>query len=219
MIDPGTSWRWDQSPAKCGVVKNNSCSVVIFTASLCAQSRRREGGKLLLFCCPSQTRNCENQAAIGFLQSRSSGITFLSGTTPRKGFRLGFARKTKLTPVTFPHDCMHRRTLFPVSSLWWNSRRMGDVAVSFLHVLVLFLFLLLLFASLVCPLTPSLFFLGVFAPRGGSPWCLFPVLFTWCSKIAEISPFLVPLLPKLPILLSECREDAGPFLAASWARV
>lgn len=111
MIDPGTSWRWNQSPAKCGVVKNSSCSALIFTASLCARSRRGEGGKLLHFCCPSQTRNCENQAAIGFLQSRSSGITFLSGTTPRKGFRLGFARKTKLTPVTFPHDCMHRRTL------------------------------------------------------------------------------------------------------------
>lgn len=139
MIDPGTSWRWNQSPAKCGVVKNNSCSALIFTISLCARSRRGEGRKLLHFCCPSQTRNCENQAATGFLQSRSSGITFLSGTTPRKGFRLGFARKTKLTPVTFPHDCMHRRTLSPVSSLCWNSRRMGDLAVSFLHVLVLFL--------------------------------------------------------------------------------
>lgn len=219
MIDPGTSWRWNQSPAKCGVVKNSSCSALIFTTSLCARSRRGEGGKLLHFCCPSQTRNCENQAAIGFLQSRSSGITFLSGTTPRKGFRLGFARKTKLTPVTFPHDCMHRRTLSPVSSLCWNSRRMGDLAVSFLHVLVLFL----IPAAGVCfprvPPTPSLFFLGVFAPRGGSPWCLFPVLFTWCSKIAEISPFLVPLLQKLPIFLCEHWEDAGPFLAASWARV
>lgn len=45
------------------------------------------------------------------MQSRTSGIPYLSGSTPRKGFRLGFARQTELTPVTFPHECMHRGAL------------------------------------------------------------------------------------------------------------
>lgn len=110
----------------------------------------------------------------------NSEIALLSWTATRKGFRLGFAKKIKLTPVTFPHDCMHGRSpsspsLFP---LWSKSRRIEDLVVSFLHVL---LFLFLIFDC----------------------WCLLLLCAFWRFPTYSFSPMYIYPLRRLPIGVAE----------------
>lgn len=111
MIDPGRCWRWNQPPAECGVVKNNSCSAVIFTPSPCAQSQWGEEGNSCFSAAPAKRGTVRTREELAFFTPGVLELPFCLGPPPRKGFRPGFARKTKLTPVTFPHECMHRRAL------------------------------------------------------------------------------------------------------------
>lgn len=108
-------------------------------------------------------------------------MTLLSWTTTRKGFELGFARKTELTPVTFPHDCMSGSSpsspgLFP---LWVKSRRVKGLVVSFLHVLFLFLI-----SSCRCSfLSCTLWRLPTYS---SSPLCIYQ-LWRLCVTVADVS--------------------------------
>lgn len=82
------------------------------------------------------------------------------------------------------------------------------MAASFLHLLLL----VFISAALCSPrVQPSLFFLGVFALLSVPV----DVVLTDCSN----QPFPRFSAAKFSILLSEHRQDAGPFLAASWARI
>lgn len=108
-------------------------------------------------------------------------MTLLSWTTTRKGFEVGFAWKTKLTPVTFPHDCMSGGSpSFPgLFHLWVKSRKVEGLVVSFLHVLFLFLISYCQCSFLLCTLwrLPSYSF---------SPLCIYH---SWrlCIIVADVS--------------------------------
>lgn len=75
---------------------------------LCAQSEERRGSPAAA---PINKSLCNpgSKWIWGFFPSADEfWSAWLSWTTSRPGFEQGFARKTKLTPVTFLPDCMHR---------------------------------------------------------------------------------------------------------------
>lgn len=200
MAEPGPWWRWNEPPAKRGVVKNNSCCDFLLH-SVHNPSGGREGSSCFL-CCPSRRRSCEQQGGIG---CHNPGVLQSPGGSPREGLRLGFARKARLTAVTSPHECMHSRACpvllsagLPAGGTWLPH------------------FCTFCFCSL---------FLLPFAPLVCTPACSFSVFALVCVPVDVVltdcrnQPFPPSSAAEFSILLSEHREDAGPFLAASWARI